>query len=166
ETQQVRGAGVGGGAQSGNLQFADGEKAVIGDAVHGEVLKVEDARPFGVDLPPRIAPTDGNAFADQAIKVAIVLEQGSGEIVLGKLGNGIFDGIRGQLRVEAKEGAAKVAGKDHFAGVSAAQGSGEAEGLLVPRVDALPAEVLFEVPGEGGLHQAVFAIDAGDHAVL
>jgi hypothetical protein len=26
--------------------------------------------------------------------------------------------------------------------------------------------VLFEVLGEGGLHQAVFAIDAGDHAFL
>ena len=129
-------------------------------------MKVDDARALGVDLPPRIAPTDGNAVVDQAIKVAVVLEQGSGEIVLGKLGNGIFDGIRGQLRVEAKEGAAKVAGKDHFAGASAAQGSGEAEGFLVPCVDALPAEVLFEVPGEGGLHQTVFAIDAGAHAVL
>ena len=45
----------------------------------------------------------------------------------------------------------------------AAQGSSEAEGLLVPGVDAVPAELLFQVPGEGGLHQKVFTVDAGDH---
>jgi len=81
-----------------------------------------------VKLAARVAKVDGNAIADQAIEVPVVLEQGVGEIVLSKLGDGIFDGFRGQMGVEAEECGAKIAGEDYFAGVGAAQGSGEAEG--------------------------------------
>ena len=86
--------------------------------------------------------------------------------MLSKLGDGIFDGLRGQMAVDAEEGVAEVAGEDHFAGIGAAQGSGEAEGFLVPGVDAIPAELLFEVSGEGGLDEAVFGVDAGNHRYL
>jgi hypothetical protein len=94
------------------------------------------------------------------------LEKGAGEIVLRKLRDGVLDRFRGQIRIEAVKGSAQVAGQDDFARVGAAQGSGEAEGFLVPGVDALPAEFLFQVPGESGLHQTVFAVDARDHPSL
>lgn len=126
-------------------------------------MKVDDARALGVLLSARIAIANGNAVADQAIKVAVVLEERAGEIVLCKLGDGIFDGIRGQMRVKAKEGVAEIAGEDYLARVGAAQRPGEAEAFLVNGIDGFLAELGFQVPGEGGLHQTVFAVDAGDH---
>ena len=164
EADEVRAPVVGGRAQACDLQFADGEKAVIGDAVDGEVLKVDDAGPLGVKLAARVAIADGNAVADQAIKVSIVLEQRAGEIVLGKLGDGVVYGRGGKMGVEAPEGFSKVAGEHNLAGVGAAQRSGETKGFLVPGVDVFPAEPLFEVFRERGLNQTVFAVNVRNHA--
>ena len=76
EADQVRAPVVSGRAEAGDLEFTDGQEAVIGDAVDGKVLEVDNAGAFGVKLAVRVAVTDGNAIADQAIEVAIVLEQG------------------------------------------------------------------------------------------
>ena len=43
----------------------------------------------------------------------------------------------------------------------AAQRAVRAEGFLVPGIDALPAQRLFQMLGEGRLNQPVFAVDVG-----
>ena len=37
------------------------------------------------------------------------------------------------------------------------------EGLVVPGVDAVPAEHIMQILGKGLLDQAVLAVDVGDH---
>ena len=39
-----------------------------------------------------------------------------------------------------------------------------AEGLVIPCVDALPAQLVSQVIGEGLLDKPVLAVDVGDHA--
>ena len=91
----------------------------------------------------------------------IVLDQRAGEVVTGERADRVADDLGRQSGIEFDQCGAQVALEHGFAGVGAAQRAVRAEGFLIPGVDAVPTQHLFQMFGEGGLDQPVFAVDVG-----
>jgi hypothetical protein len=79
----------------------------------------------------------------------IVLDQGTGEIVMGERADRFVDGLGRQSEIEFDQSGAQVALEHHVAGVGAAQCALRSKSFLIPGVDAVPAQRLFQVFGEG-----------------
>ena len=162
---EVGAAVVMGDAEALNLELPDGEEPVVGRAVRAiTVLEIYDLGAGVFSLAAGISPLDGDTVTDEVVILAVVLDERAGEVHPGQFLNGLFARGFGEVRVEALQGGAEVAGEDDFALAGAAEGAGGAEGFVVVRVKAFPAEDIMQVIGKGLLDQAVFAIDVGCHA--
>ena len=87
-----------------------------------------------------VAPRDRHAVADEAVELAVVLDQRAGEIDPGELLDGLLACRFRQVWVEPGEGRTQVAHEHHVALARPPEGAVRAEGLLVLGVDAVPAE--------------------------
>ena len=106
-----------------------------------------------------IAITDGHSVADELMKLLIVLQQRSREVVPAELAQGVVDGCERELRIQTHQCGSQVALEHHVPRMSPAKCAIRPKRLLVPGVDALPSELGFEVLGNRGLNQPVFAVD-------
>ena len=78
ETHQVGAAVVVGGAQTGELEFAHHQKAVVGG-----IAKVDHRRVRGAQLSLRVAVVHRNAVPNERVKVTVVLQQRARKVVVG-----------------------------------------------------------------------------------
>ena len=167
EADQIGAAVVVRHAQALNLQFPHGQEAVVWRAVgSGAVAEINDAGAGVPGLPRLITPLDRDAIADEVVELAVVLDERPGEVHPRELLDGPLAGGFGQVGIEPMHGGAEVAGEDDIPLAGAAQRANGAEGLLVVREDALPAEDIMKVVGERLLDEPVFIVDVGDHGGL
>ena len=91
-----------------------------------------------------------------------MLKRRAGEVLSGQSVDDLVDGLRGEFRVEFFDGGAQVTGQYNLGGVTASECAVGSEGFLIPGIDAVPAQHVVQMSGEGLLDQAVFAVDVGD----
>ena len=127
------------------------------------VAEVDHLRPRVPRLARSIAPLDRHAAADEAVELPVVLKQRAGEVDARQLLDGLLARRCRQVRVEPLQRRPQVAHQHHIPLGRAPQRALRPERLLVVGVDALPAEHLLQMLGEGLLDQPVFAVDVGDH---
>ena len=156
EAHQIGAAVVVGRAQPGELEFAHRAKAVIAG-----VAKVDHRRLCMARLALRIPITHRYAITNEFVKRLVVLQQRARVIVVRQLGDGFVNRTGRQLRVEPGQRRPQVAHQHGIAFAGAAQRAIGAKGFLIPRVNAVPPQHLLQMPGKGGLYQAVFAVDVG-----
>ena len=120
-----------------DLQLAHGEEAVAAGVAEVDHLRARVPRLAGC-----VAPLDRHAAADEAVELAVVLEQRAGEVDARELLDGLLARRLRQVRVEPRQRRAQVAHQHHLALGRAAQRALRPEGLRVVGVDALPAERL------------------------
>ena len=134
EADQIGAAVVVRDAEALNLQFPDGKEAVVGRAVRANtVLEIYDLGAGVFGFAAGVAPFDGNAVADEVVVLAVVLDEGAGEVHPGQFFDGLFAGGFRELRIEAHQGSAEIADEDDFAL------AGSAEGAVGPNVSSLKA---------------------------
>jgi hypothetical protein len=82
-----------------------------------------------------------------------------------KLDHRLVDRLLRQSRVEPFQRRPQIAHQHHLAFAGAPQRTrictSGAEAFLVPGIDAVPAQHLFQMLGKGRLNQTVFAVDVG-----
>ena len=130
------------------------------------VAEVDHLRARVPGLAARVAPLDRHAAADEAVELPVVLDQRAGEVDARELLDRLLARRFRQVRIQARQRRAQVAHQHHVALGRPAQRALRPEGLGVVGVDALPAEPVAQVVGEGLLDQPVFAVDVGDHRQL
>ena len=155
ETDQVGTAVVIGRADAGELQLAHGEEAVRARGI----VEIDHPSAGGLPVSLGVSVFHGYASAEQSIEIAVVLHPRAADVVDGQGPHRVLDGRGRQARVEPLQRRAQVAGQHRFPGVGAAEGAVRPEGLLVPGVDAVPAEHPFKMFGKGRLHQTILAVD-------
>ncbi len=156
ETNQVGAAIVVGRAQPGDPEFAHHQKAIV-----CRLTEIDHPGLRVTQCTLRIAIAHRHTVADQPVKSLIVLEQGARIIMVRQLGHRLVYRRRRQRRVELYQCGPQIEYQHHLALAGTAQRAVGTEGLLVPGIDALPAQHLFQVIGKGCLNQAVFAVDVG-----
>ena len=157
EADQVGTAVVVRGAQPGDLQLAHAQKAVV--------LGIAEVDDSGKALPLvalGIGVGDRHAAPDIAVERLVVLKRGAAEVLTGQFLDSLVYRLCRQLGIEPLDGCAQVAGEHHRFLIQPTQRAVRSEGLLVPGVDAVPAEYVVQVFGEGLLDQAVLAVDVGE----
>ena len=155
ETDQIGAAVVVGGADPGQLELAHGEEAVRAQGI----VEVDHPGAGGLPASPGVSVLHGYAGAEQPVEVAVVLHHRAADVVGRQRPYGVVDGRGGKLRVQSCQRRPQVAGQHRFLGIGTTEGAAPPEGLLVPGVDAIPAQHLSEMLGEGRLHQPIFAVD-------
>ena len=161
ETHQVRAPVVVRHAHALDLQLAHGQEAVVRDVAEVDHLRVRVARLAG-----GIAPLHRHPAADEAVELAVVLDERAGEIDARQLLDGLLPGRLRDVRVQPRERGAQVANQHDVPLRRATERAVRPEGLRLVGVDALPAEHLFEMLGEGLLDQPVFAVDVAEGHAL
>src|SRR5581483_1471795 len=73
--------------------------------------------------------------------------------------NGIVNGRRRQRRVQSANRRTQIPCENDVARVRASERSCRSESFVIPRVNAFPPKLRFQMFGEGGLHKPVFAVD-------
>ena len=157
EAHQIRATVVVRHAHALNLQLAHGQEAVVRD-----VAEVDHLRPRVARLAGGIAPLHRHATADEAVELAVVLDERAGEIDARQLLDGLLAGRFRDVRVQPRERRAQVAHQHDVPLGRATERAVRPEGLRVVGVDTLPAEHLFQMLGEGLLDQPVLAVDVGE----
>ena len=165
EANEIGAAVVVGRADAGELQLAYREEAVRARCV----VEVDYSGAGGLPVSLGVSVFHGHAGAEHAIEIAVVLQHAieiavvlhhrAADVVRGEVPYYVVNGRGRQVGVEPLHRPAQVPGQHRFPGVGATEGAVRPEGLLVPGVDAVPAEHPFKMLGERRLHQPVFAVD-------
>src|SRR5262249_9422695 len=132
--------------------------AVVGGGTEIDHLRTSIAR-----LASGITPLYWHALSDVAVVLAVMLHQRPGKIHAGKVLNGLLTSRLRQGVGESGTRRPQVTHYHHLTLAVAAKRAVRPEGLVVPGVDAVPAEHIVQILGEGLLDQAVLAVDVGDH---
>ena len=127
------------------------------------VAEVDHLRVRVPGLAARVPPLHRHPAADEAVELAVVLDERAGEVDPGELLDGLLARRFRKVRVQPRQRRPQVAHQHHVALRRPAQRSLRPEGLGVVGVDALPAEPIAEVVREGLLDEPVLAVDVGDH---
>ena len=160
EADQVGAAVVVGRAQPGDLEFAHRQKAIVRrlteiDHPRLRVPELTQTRALGVAVAHR------HAVADQIVEGLIVLEQGARIVMMGELDHRFVDRHLRQSRIEPFQRRPQIAHQHDFALAGPSQRTVRTEAFLIPGVDAVPTQHLFQMLGKGRLNQTVFAVDVG-----
>ena len=142
-------------ADAGEFQLAHGKKAVR----TGPVVEVDHPGAGGFPVILGVPIFDRHATAEQPVEIAVVLHHRAADVVHGQVPHGVVDGGGWQLGVQPFQCRAQIAGQHRLLGIGAAEGAIGSEGLLVPGIDAVPAEHMFKMFGKGRLSQPVLAVD-------
>src|SRR5580698_3800900 len=95
----------------------------------------------------------------EAVEVPVMLHHRTGHVVDSERAEGFVYSICWQIGIQALEGCAQIASQHRFLSVSPTERTAGPEGLIIPSVDALPPELLFQMLRKGGLNQAILTVD-------
>jgi hypothetical protein len=128
-----------------DFQFAHCQKAVGSSSG----TEIDHLRTSVACLASGVTPLHRHTLSDVAVVLAIVLHQRAGKIHTGKLLDDLLTGRLGQSGIEPSQRCPQVAYQHHLTLASAAKRAVRPEGLLVPGVDAVPAEHIVQILGKG-----------------
>lgn len=140
-----------------DLQFPDRQEAVV-----GRVPEIDHPRVRMPDLAGGVAPLHRHPTADEAVKLPVVLEERASKVDPRELLDRLLPRRLRNARVKPGQRRAQIPHQHSLAFGRAAQGSVRPERLRVVGVDALPADRLLQMLGEGLLDQPVLAVNVGD----
>jgi hypothetical protein len=139
-----------------DLQLPHGQEAVAKGVTEIDDLGVRVAG-FAACVPP----LDRHAAPDESVEFAVVLDERAGVVDPDELLDRLLARLGRKIGIQPRDGRPQVPHQHHLALGCPAKGAVRPEGLGVVGIDALPAENLLQVVGEGLLDQPVFAVDVG-----